>query len=199
MAAQHHGMAAQHQGDEPASDGLGRKATGAEAKVEEWVGKWRAGMVKVAADVLGDIDAAEDIAQEAFMKALHIARSDPAAVFALWNPRAWLVKLTRILASGVLRTKRRRHRLRRENADEIRKKLFPDRYAGKEEESRVERVLETAERVLTNRQLEVFRLAWTGMEEVEIAHELKLSRVTVRRHQTDAIRRLQEHIVSGGR
>jgi len=52
---------------------------------------------------------------------------------------------------------------------------------------------------LTNRQLEVFRLAWTGMEEVEIAHELKLSRVTVRRHQTDAIRRLQEHIVSGGR
>lgn len=112
-------MAGQQRRDELGLDRFDRKVSCAEVLVELWARCWWGRMVKVAANRLKDRDAAEDIAQEAFMKALSIARSDPSAVEAVRDPCCWLVAITRKLASGVLRTERRRRRLRRENASEI--------------------------------------------------------------------------------
>lgn len=138
-------MAGKQRRDEPGADRFGyNKASGAEVVVEQWVCCWWGTMVRVAANRLKDRDVAEDIAQQAFMKALSIARSDPSAVETVRNPCRWLTTITRKLASGLLRTEGRRRRLRRENADEILEQLFPHSDGGSEEDSRLKRVLEIA-------------------------------------------------------
>ena len=191
-------MVVRHDGDDSDSGRSGGKASGSEEKVVEWVGRWWEMMIWVAARLLEDRDAAEDIGQRVFMKALSIARSDPDEVDGIRKPSAWLVEITRKQASGVLRTEKRRRRLRRENGDEIRDNLFPERDKGSEGDPRAERVLEAAPLVLTERQLGVVRLVWEGMEDDEIARELGLKRGTVRRHRTDAIRKLREHMSQEG-
>ena len=73
------------------------------------------------------------------------------------RPRAWLLKITRNMASDVLKTAGHRRLLRRENGDEIRENLFPQPDEGGERDRRVDQVLEAAPTVLTKRQLQVLR------------------------------------------
>ena len=198
MRAKGTSVAAQHDGDEPA---LGRprlEASLAKAKVADWAERWWGVMARVAARLLEDRDAAEDAVQRAFMRALSLARSDPHEVERIRNPGAWMAEITRKQAVGVLRTEARRRELRRNNGDEIRDNLFPVPGAERDENPRSEQALEAATRVLTQRQLEVFLLAWDGMADEEIARRLGLKRGTVRRHRTAAIRKLREHMSQGG-
>lgn len=190
-------MAARHDGDE-APDRAGREVSTAEAKVEEWVDRWWEAMTRVAVRLLEDRDAADDVVQRAFMRALSIARTDPKAVKGIRNPSAWLLRITRNLASGVLRTEARRREFRRENGDEIRASLFAEPGAGGERDPRAGRVLKAAPRVLTKRQLEVFGLAWEGMDDEGIAEELGVKGPTVRWHRAEAIRKLRKHLLGGG-
>ena len=67
-------MAGKQRRDEPGSGRFVCKVSSAEAVVKQWVRCWWGRMVKVAANRLQDRDAAEDIAQEAFMKARHAGR-----------------------------------------------------------------------------------------------------------------------------
>lgn len=162
----------------------------AEAKVVGWLRRWREVMTAAAEPRVGDRDAAEDIVQQASMTALSIARSNPDRVLKIQQPSSWLVRITRNVATGVLRTDARRRRLSKENGGKIRE-LFPNRDA--EEDPRAERVREAAPRVLTKRQLEVSGLQLQGMEDDEIARDLGMKPETVRWHRTEAIRRLREH------
>lgn len=143
--------------------------------------------------ILEDSDAAEDIVQRARMKVLSRARSSPDYVEKIRKPCAWMAEIARKQAFDVLKTEARRSRLRRENGDAIRANLFPKPAVEREEDMRVERVLEAASRVLTERQLAVFLLALEGMSDEEIARELRVKRGTVRRHRTAAIRKLRVH------
>ena len=183
-------MAAMHDGDEPASG----EESAAEAKVCEWVESCWEVMKEAATVLLDDRDAAADVAQRAFMTALDRARSDPDEVNGIEKPCAWLVGITRRQAFGVLRTEARRRRLRRENGYEIRENLFPEPGPGSEEDLQAEWVLEAAPKVLTGRQLEVVLIALEGMTDEEITPELDVKRGTVRRHRTDAIRKLRKHV-----
>ena len=159
-------MAEQCDRDGPASGGPSLKTVGAEAKVEEWAGRWWEVMRGVALRLLEDQDVAEDVVQLAFMRALTKARANPDALERIRSPRAWLLKTTANVARGVLRTAARRDGLRRKNEDEIRENLFPDPDTRGENGPRTERVLEAAQRVLTKRQLEGHR-----MEAIQVLRE----------------------------
>ena len=69
-------------------------------------------MTNLATRLLEDSDAAEDVVQRVFIKALSKARSDPDAIERIRKPQAWLLRTTRNMASGVLRTEARRRRRR---------------------------------------------------------------------------------------
>lgn len=183
----------QRAGDQPASGRPGLKASRAEAKVEEWVTRSGEATAKLAAHVLMDRDAAEDVVQRVFMMVLSEARSDPDAIERIRNPRAWLLETTRNVALGVLKTKARRRRLRRQNGDRIRESLFPEPDAGSGRDPRAERVLEAAPSVLTKRQHEVFCLRMEAREDAEITREPGMKPGTVRWHWAEAIRRLREY------
>ena len=157
-------MSARHDGAQPASDRPGPTMSGAEAMVEKWAGKYREAMTKFATKRLEDRDAAEDVVQQAFKRALSRARRDPGKIATIRKPLAWMLKITRNKVSDVLRTEGRRRWLRRENGDEIREILFPEPDPGSGQNLRAERVLEEAPRVLTKRQLEVFGLVWEGVK-----------------------------------
>lgn len=191
-------MTARHEDEAPASRRPGLTVSGAEARVGEWARKYWEAMRRIATCVLEDRDAAEDVVQRAFMKALSKARRDPDEVAGVRKPQAWMVKITRNMASDVLKTDARRRLLRRENGDEIREILFPEPDAGSQRDPRAERVLEAAPKVLTTRQFEVFSLAWEGMKDEEVARELGMKRNTVRWHRMEAIRRLREYFGNGG-
>ena len=191
-------MSARHDGAQPASDRPGPTMSGAEAMVEKWAGKYREAMTKFATKRLEDRDAAEDVVQQAFERALSRARRDPGKIATIRKPLAWMLKITRNKVSDVLRTEGRRRWLRRENGDEIREILFPEPDPGSGQNLRAERVLEEAPRVLTKRQLEVFGLVWEGVKDGEIARELGMKPGTVRWHRMDAIGRLREHVSGGG-
>ena len=159
-----------------------------------WVGRWRRAMVSAAVERLGDADAAEDIVQEALAKVLSIARSNPKVVERVRDPRAWLVWITRNLAYDALRKGDRQGRIRLENEDDIRRALFPRLDGGTEGVPEVGQLLDIAQRILTPRQFSVVHLALRGMEDADIALELGLASVTVRRHRGEAIRRLRKEL-----
>ena len=158
------------------------------------MGEHRAVMIKAATRLLDDRDAAEDIAQQASVTALSIARSKPAQVHAVRNPSAWLATISQKLAYSVLKTEARRRELNRKNESDIRHNLFPIPDPRAQTHTEAERVLDAAPLVLTERQLEIFRLLWQGMKNKEIARKLGTKPGTVRWHQMKALRRLQDHI-----
>lgn len=191
-------MAARRNGCEPASGRPGPTVPGAEARVGEWEGKYREAMTMVATRILEDRHLGEDVVQRVFVTVLSEARRDPDKIAKIRKPRAWMLKFTTNMASDMSKTEARRHRIRRENGDEIREILFPEPDAGSERDPRVERVAEAAPIMLTKRQIEVFDLWREGMEDKEIARELGIGRGTVRWHRMEAIRRLREHLGNGG-
>ena len=171
-----------------------RRVSSAEPRLERWVRRWRDVMVTEAMSRMGDRDAAEDIVQDAIKKVLAIARLNPEIVEKVRNPRSWLILITRNVAYDVWRTAARREKLRIENEARVREALFPDPGQGHEADPRSGRILESGGRLLTGRQFAVVDLMLTGMNDAEIAGELKIAPGTVRRHRGEAIRTLREHL-----
>ena len=101
-------MVGRHAGRPPDLSRSGREPSCAEAKVEKWAGTHREAMMEEATRLLRNRDAAEDVVQRACVKAFSRARSKPATVGAVRNPRAWMVGITRKRALDVLRTEKRR-------------------------------------------------------------------------------------------
>ena len=139
-----------------------------------------------------DGDAAEDIVQKAAVRVLVMARRKPTMVEEVRNPRAWLVRVTKNMVHDARRTKNRRARILFENEDHVRENLFPAVDAGEGVDPRRDEILQVAERILTPRQLAVVHLLFDGMGDPEIALEMGLTPVAVRRHRGEAIRRLQK-------
>lgn len=179
-------------------DGRGagpRCGEGAEAKVVRWVSRWRKLMFAVALRGLDDDgDAAEDIVQKAAVRALVMARRKPTVVEEVRNPRALLVRVTKNMVHDARRTENRRERILFENEDHVRENLFPAVDAGEGVDPGRDEILQVAQRILTPRQLAVVHLLFDGMGDPEIALEMGLTPVTVRRHRGEAIRRLQKRL-----
>lgn len=151
-------------------------------------------MTRLAAPLPGDPDAAEDVVQRAFVKAFSTARSKPDVIEKIRKPSAWLLRITRNRASGVLKTEARRRRRGRENGDEVRENLFPQPDEVGEWDLRIDWVLEATPSVLTKRQLQVVRLTLDGMNDREVAQELGIESVTARWHRRETIAKLRSKL-----
>ncbi len=141
-----------------------------------------------------DGDAAEDIVQRAALKVLMIARRKPTMVEEVRYPCAWLVRVTKNMVHDARRTENRRELILFENEDHVRETLFPAVDEGGGVDPRRDEILQVAQGILTPRQLAVVHLMFDGMEDPEIALELGLTPVTMRRHRGEAIRRLQKKL-----
>ena len=149
-----------------------------------------------------DGDAAEDIVQKAALKVLVIARRKPTKVEEVRDPSAWLVRVTKNMVHDDRRTGNRRKRIFYENEEHVRENLFPALDEGGGVDPGRDEILQVAQGILTPRQLAVVRRVLDGMEDSEIALDLELTPVTVRRHRGEAIRRLRKEFAppanSGG-
>ena len=143
-----------------------------------------------------DGDAAEDIVQKAALKVLVIARRKPTMVEEVRDPCAWLVRVTKNMVHDYRRTGSRRERILFENEEHVRENLFRAVDEGGEVDPRWDEILQVAPRILTLRQLAVVRRVLDGMEDPEIALDLGLTPVTVRRHRGEAIRRLRKKLTA---
>lgn len=88
-------------------------------KAAEWIEECRPAMVMAALWQGVDGDAAEDVVQRASLAAVSVARKDPERVLAIASPCAWLVRFVRNEARNMVRKRRRRARIVRDNALEL--------------------------------------------------------------------------------
>ncbi|MDE2782848.1 MAG: sigma-70 family RNA polymerase sigma factor [Gemmatimonadota bacterium] len=162
------------------SNGAGRSNQPA-ATLERWLTEHRAAMLEVARRYEGHAIRADDIVQEAAVKALSLTDRVPAVK----HPCQWLRTITRY--AGLRAATRRKHR------GEIWGKGLADPTVGLEREPRVvgnwERegvlydrlgIVTDAVRHLHPSQREVVRLKLDGKRDDEIAEALEISKATVR-------------------
>lgn len=87
-----------------------------ERLVARWAVEYRAAMEGIARRLTGDPHVAEDLAQEATIKALEVASSDPRRVLNLRRPCGWMCGIVRHVTLRWLEKETRRVRLLDENA-----------------------------------------------------------------------------------
>ena len=167
--------------------------------VTAWIKKYRAAMVAVARKQGWGEDAAEDIAQEAALRALDIARDNPERLGAVTSHRRWLCGIAWNIGRSTRAKIQRRKGILREKSDDIREELYAWARPNGGVEGMSEDLWHLCKTVLSPRQVEVMRLILTGdMTDAEIAIQLHLSTATVRWHRNEATRALR-HLFHGGR
>ena len=160
----------------------------------EWIERWRGVMLRVAIGYVDDPHAAEDIVQQASVAALEMAGRKPNVEGWVRDPRRWLTGITRNVARSHCRTQVRREVIRQRNEVDIRGELYPHTDDGGDTAWLCQRTVDTAERVLTDKQRRVVRGMLDGKTDDEIARAEGMARGTVRWHRHKAIQVIREHI-----
>lgn len=185
-------------------DGSGRDPAtyerDATSKVADWIEECRPAMVAAALCQGVDGDAAEDMVQRASLAAVSVARKDPERVLAIASPCGWLVRFVKNEARNMVRKRRRRARILRDNALEFVERMSPRDRCGCGVEVRITQVVRAACRVLSDRQFHVIcRVLLHGMTDGQVAADLRIARVTARRHRVLATKVLEEAFRPAGK
>ena len=158
-----------------------------------WVEECWPAMVAVARKQGWDENDAKDIAQEAVLTALGIARREPERLDAVRSPCSWLCGIAWNMGRVAFTKRQRRERILRENPRGIREELYPESDPNGEGETLPEGSSHVFQTVLPPRQREIIRLVLThDMTDAEVAMRLEISDVTVRWHRNEAIRALKQ-------
>ena len=137
--------------------------------VARWAVECRAAMEAVALLLTGDPDVAEDMAQEAAIEALRVARKDPERVLNVRRPCGWMCVVVLRRTQRWLEKEARRARLLEENEFLVRELLYAKDDASRMVELLVEQVLDMAPDVLTPKQRKVLTLWLAGRSDAQIA------------------------------
>ena len=161
--------------------------------VAEWINGLRPAMVAIAKGQGVDGDTAEDVVQRASMAAISATRKDPKKVLGIASPRGWLATFVKNEARNVVRRRRRRGEILRNNTLDILERLSPRNRCTCRAEVRVTQAVRVACQVLSDRQFQVFcRVLLLGMTDEQVAADLKVARTTVRRHRVLATQALEQ-------
>lgn len=167
--------------------------------VAEWAKRWRNPLVMLALVRVGDRDQAEDLVQETLARVIAIAHSDPRVLDEVRRPYAWLAAITRNVTLDALGKQARRDRILRDNQTVVRERLHPSPDIGWDVDWLRERVTDVAERILSEKQLRIFRMMLEGKTDSQIAREEDVARSTVRWHRREMARSLREAVAGGGK
>lgn len=148
--------------------------------VARWAVECQTAMEGVARRLTGELGVAEDMAQEATIKALIFARADPQRVLNVLRPCGWMCGIVRHVTLRWLDKETRRERLLGENAFLLREPLYSKEDPDWNVEPLMSKVLDMAAEVLTPRQLDVVRLMLADRSDAEVAEALDMAEATVR-------------------
>lgn len=165
---------------------MSRTSRDSERIVARWAVDCRAAMEGVARRLTSASGVAEDMAQEATIEALKVARADPERVLNVRRPCGWMCGIVRRRTLRWLERTTRRERLIEKNAFS-REVLYVEEDAKWKVERLVEQVLAIAPDVLTPKQLDVVTLGLAGRSDATIAAALNMAEATVRVHRAAAI------------
>jgi len=146
-------------------------------------------LVRYCRRLTGDTDAAEDVAQESFVRLFdHGVDGTPAGI------RAWLFKTATHLVRDRYRVRRNRERLLEENPVRPTEGDSPDRSLERSEDRRRARVaLDT----LAPRDREILLMRYSGFSYKEIAEAVDVATTSVDTLLARAERRFEEAVASG--
>lgn len=164
----------------------------------EWAERWRDRLLMAAIARVGDRDRAEDTVQEALVRALAVAISDPVALDEVKNPYAWLAGIVRNVTRDASRKQGRRERILRDKEAEVRAELHPCPDPAWDVAWLCEIVAVAADRYLGSKQRRIVVAMLDGKSDARIAREEGVARSTVRWHRREAARALRGHLVGRG-
>lgn len=176
-------------GEAGVSAWIRRSAAGDRQAFELLLKTYQSMVLRVARSLVGNPTDAEDVAQEAFVRFYRsLARLDAGR-----DPVGWIYRLT-VNASWDLLERRRKDRRLAE--DFGRESMSEGRFTrGTVEEADLPELLRRSLQVLPPRVRAVFVLREVeGLEVVDIARTLRITRITVRRHLSRARQKLHEHL-----
>lgn len=161
-----------------------------------WVNEYWAAMVAVVRKQGWDEDDAKDIAQEAVVKALVIARREPERLDSVRSPCSWLCGIAWNMGRVALTKRQRREEILRRNGQRVLEELYQEPDQDRSSAAALPPSLSQAvDELLPPRQAEIVWLVLTeGMTDKELADRLKITVATVRWHRNEAIKALR-HIL----